>query len=159
MIEHFLRGIKIIEPDIISMENVRGITKTQVFSDFVTQVKKMKYKVSYEVINCANYGIPQNRSRLVFLASKLGNISVPQKTHTKDNHVSINKIIKKLPVLKSGEACKKDKVHKTRNLFALNIKRMLIETWLSFVCVFCGTDILPNLDAKKTNLLLFCGMP
>jgi DNA (cytosine-5)-methyltransferase 1 len=51
MIEHFLRGIKIIEPDIISMENVRGITKTQVFSDFVTQVKKMKYKVSYEVIN------------------------------------------------------------------------------------------------------------
>jgi DNA (cytosine-5)-methyltransferase 1 len=124
MIEHFLRGIKIIEPDIISMENVRGITKTQVFSDFVTQVKKMKYKVSYEVINCADYGIPQNRSRLVFLASKLGNISVPQKTHTKDNHVSINKIIKKLPVLKSGETCKKDKVHKTRNLFALNIKRI-----------------------------------
>jgi site-specific DNA-cytosine methylase len=41
MIEHFLRGIKIIEPDIISMENVRGITKTQVFSDFVTQVKNI----------------------------------------------------------------------------------------------------------------------
>ena len=112
MIEHFLRGIKIIEPDIISMENVRGITKTQVFSDFVKQVEKMRYKVSYEVVNCADYGIPQNRNRLVFLASKLGNISVPQKTYTKDNHVSINKIIKSLPALKSGETCKKDKVQK-----------------------------------------------
>jgi DNA (cytosine-5)-methyltransferase 1 len=115
MIEHFLRGIKTIEPDIISMENVRGITKTQVFFDFVKQVEKMHYKVSYEVVNCADYGIPQNRNRLVFLASKLGDISTPQKTHTKDNHISINEIIKSLPALKSGETCKKDKVHKTRN--------------------------------------------
>ncbi|AYQ57733.1 Cytosine-specific methyltransferase [Bathymodiolus thermophilus thioautotrophic gill symbiont] len=124
MIDHFLRGIKVIEPDIISMENVRGITKTQVFSNFVKQIEKMKYKVSYEVVNCADYGIPQNRKRLIFLASKLGDISVPQKTHTKDNHIPINKIIKTLPTLKSGETCKKDKVHKSRNLSALNIERI-----------------------------------
>jgi hypothetical protein len=49
-------------------------------------------------------------------ARKLGDISTPQKTHTKDNHISINEIIKSLPALKSGETCKKDKVHKTRNL-------------------------------------------
>jgi DNA (cytosine-5)-methyltransferase 1 len=82
----------------------------------IEQIKKMKYQVSYEVVNCADYGIPQNRNRLVFLASKLGDISVPQKTHKKNEHISIEKIIKSLPVLKSGEVCKKDKVHKTRNL-------------------------------------------
>jgi site-specific DNA-cytosine methylase len=32
---------------------------------------------------------------------------------------------------------------------------LLIETRLSFVFVFCGTDILPNLEAKKTSLFLF----
>ncbi|SMN00505.1 DNA-cytosine methyltransferase [uncultured Candidatus Thioglobus sp.] len=124
MIDHFLRGIKTIEPDIISMENVRGITKTQVFSDFVKQVKKMKYKVSYEVVNCADYGIPQSRKRLIFLASKLGDIPVPQKTHTKENHIPINQIIKAMPTLKSGDTCTKDKVHKSRNLSKLNIKRI-----------------------------------
>ncbi|SMN15822.1 DNA-cytosine methyltransferase [uncultured Candidatus Thioglobus sp.] len=124
MIDHFLRGIEVIEPDIISMENVRGITKTKVFFNFVKQVEKMKYKISYEVVNCADYGIPQNRNRLVFLASKLGDISVPQKTHIKDDHISIDKIIKSLPTLKSGGVCKKDKVHKSRNLSELNIKRI-----------------------------------
>jgi len=150
MIDHFLRGIKTIEPDVISMENVRGITKTQVFFDFVKQVKEMGYKVSYEVVNCADYGIPQNRNRLVFLASKLGDISVPQKTHTKDKHISIDKIIKTLPTLKSGKACKKDKVHKSRNLSKLNIKRIQQSkpsgTWRDW-----DKKLLPNCYKKESG--------
>jgi DNA (cytosine-5)-methyltransferase 1 len=124
MIDHFLRGIKEIEPDIISMENVRGITRTKIFSKFIEQVEKLDYKVSYEVVNCADYGMPQNRNRLVFLASKLGNIDIPKKTHTKENHIPIKNIIKKLPRIKCGTSNKKDKVHVSRNLSELNIKRI-----------------------------------
>jgi len=124
MIDHFLRGIKEIEPDIISMENVRGITRTEIFSKFVTSVQSMGYKVSYKVINCADYGIPQNRNRLVFLASKLGDIAIPTKTHSKENRVTIKEIIKDLPKIKSGETHQKDKVHVSRNLMDINIKRI-----------------------------------
>lgn len=124
MIGHFFRGIKEIEPDIISMENVRGITKTDIFSKFVKNIESMGYKVSYEVINCADYGIPQNRNRLVFLASKLGDIAVPTKTHSKENRVAIQEIIKDLPKIKSGETHPNDKVHVSRNLMDINIKRI-----------------------------------
>jgi DNA (cytosine-5)-methyltransferase 1 len=124
MIDHFLKGIKGIKPDIISMENVRGITKTEIFSKFLKQVKKLGYKVSYKVVNCADYGMPQNRNRLVFLASKIGDISISKYTHTKENHVPIKNIIKDLPKIKCGTSSKKDKVHKSRNLSELNIKRI-----------------------------------
>ncbi|CAC9531210.1 DNA cytosine methyltransferase [Bathymodiolus azoricus thioautotrophic gill symbiont] len=124
MIDHFLRGIKEIKPDIISMENVRGITKTEIFFKFVEQVKKLGYKISYEVVNFADYGVPQNRNRLVFLASKLGEIFIPIKTHSKKNRVTIKGIIKKLPKIKSGEVYKNDKTHTSRNLSKLNIQRI-----------------------------------
>ena len=39
----------------------------------------MDYKVDYEVVYAPNYGIPQNRSRLILLASRLGEIKVPEK--------------------------------------------------------------------------------
>ena len=31
LLDHFIRGIKVVKPDIVSMENVRGVTKTDVF--------------------------------------------------------------------------------------------------------------------------------
>lgn len=124
MINHFLRGVKEINPDIISMENVRGIIKTKIFDDFLKEVEKMDYQISYEVVNCADYGVPQNRNRLVFLASKLGTIDIPKKTHTKDNRVPIKNVIKDLPKIKCGEANKEDKIHLSRNLSKLNIKRI-----------------------------------
>ena len=40
LLDHFVRAIKVIQPDIVSMENVRGVTKTDVFENFVTQLKK-----------------------------------------------------------------------------------------------------------------------
>ena len=45
LLDHFVRAIKTIKPEVVSMENVRGVTKTDVFENFVKQLKKMKYKV------------------------------------------------------------------------------------------------------------------
>ena len=124
MINHFLRGIKILNPDIISMENVRGITVTRIFDEFVKEVKRMGYYTSYKVVNCADYGIPQNRKRLVFLASKLGEIQIPKPTHAKDKYLSVQSVIKKLSKLRAGETSIKDSTHKARNLSSLNIERI-----------------------------------
>lgn len=150
MIDHFLRGIKEISPDIISMENVRGIVKTDIFSKFIKKTKSLGYKVSYEVVNCADYGIPQNRNRLVFLASKLGDIAIPKKTHTKNNRITIKEVIKKLPQISRGALNERDKVHISRNLSELNVKRIQQSkpggTWRDW-----NPELLPNCYKKESG--------
>lgn len=124
LINHFLRGVDELSPDIVSMENVRGLTKTEIFKNFVTKLEKRGYKIDFEVVYCPDYGIPQNRSRLVLLGSKLGEIKIPEKTHKKESYVTVGKIIKKLPKLKIGEADNKDPLHKTIELSDINLQRI-----------------------------------
>lgn len=124
LIDHFVRAIETVQPDIVSMENVRGVTKTDVFENFVSKLQKMNYFVDYKIIYVPDYGIPQNRSRLVLLASRLGEIKVPAPTHTKENYVTVRQTIKKLPKLDAGASSRSDPLHKTMGLTAININRI-----------------------------------
>lgn len=149
LIDYFVEAIKILNPHIISMENVRGITKTEVFENFVIELKKLGYEVDYEVVYCPEYGIPQNRSRLVLLGSKLGKISVPSKTHEKGSFVTVEDVIKGLPPINAGETCLKDPIHRTLNLSPININRIKQSkpngTWRDW-----DEELLPNCY-KKTS--------
>ncbi len=124
LIDHFVRAVEVTRPEIVSMENVRGVIKTDVFENFVSNLKSLGYYVDYKVIYAPDYGIPQNRSRLVLLASRLGEIHIPKKTHTKEKYVQLKDIIKGLPHLKAGEISKKDNLHRTMRLSDLNQKRI-----------------------------------
>jgi len=124
LINYFVKAISVLKPHVISMENVRGITKTDIFENFVNEIKKLGYQIDYKVVYCPDYGIPQSRSRLVFLASKLGKINVPKETHTKVNYVTVSDIIKNLPKIKSGESNRKDPIHRAKNLSPLNLERI-----------------------------------
>lgn len=124
LISYFIDAIDALDPHVVSMENVRGITKTDVFLEFVEQLKKRRYKVDYDVLFCPDYGMPQSRSRLVLLASKLGDIKVPKPTHSKDSYVGAKEVIGALPPIKAGETCKKDPMHTAAGLTEINMKRM-----------------------------------
>ena len=124
LIDYFIEAIKVLNPEVVSMENVRGITKTDVFLCFVKKLEKMKYKVSYDVLYCPDYGIPQSRSRLVLLASRLGEIQVPKKTHKKHEYKTVKDVIGSLPPLKSGEKYYNDPTHRTKSLSSLNLARI-----------------------------------
>ncbi len=127
LLYEFSRLIKEVQPEIISMENVSQLLnfkKAPVFTDFISELKKLNYFVSYEVVKCPEYGIPQNRNRLILLASKLGEIKLIPKTHTKENYVSVKDVIGDLPQLKDGEKNRKDPFHFSRKLTAINKKRI-----------------------------------
>jgi len=84
LLHQFSRLINEVKPDIISMENVPRLAKFKkepVFSEFLENLTSNGYKFSYKIVNCADYGIPQYRKRLVLLASKLGEISLISETH------------------------------------------------------------------------------
>lgn len=127
LLYEFSRLIREVQPEIVSMENVSQLLnfkKAPVFEDFISELKSLGYFVCYEVVKCPDYGIPQNRRRLILLASKLGEIKLIPKTHTKENYVTVEDAIGKLPPLKDGEKDKKDPFHYSRKLTPLNKKRI-----------------------------------
>lgn len=150
LLEHFVRGIKVVKPDIVSMENVRGVTKTAVFKNFVTELEKLGYKVDWKVVYAPNYGVPQNRSRLILLASRLGEISIPKETHTKDSYATVGDIIRELPKIDAGESSKHDRLHQAKKLDPINKKRILQSkpggTWRDW-----DKSLLPNCYKKDSG--------
>ena len=113
LLYEFLRLIKESEPDIISMENVPQLRKYKVFEDFVKGLEKKGYFVNYKLVNCAKYGIPQKRTRLVLLASRTQEINLIPETNDIQSYLTIKDVIKKFPKIKDVEFNKKDILHRS----------------------------------------------
>lgn len=120
----FGRLIKEVQPDIVSMENVPKIKETFVFKEFLKILNENGYKTDYKVVYCPDYGIPQNRRRFLLLAAKNGDIKLLDKTHSKDNYVTVRDTIGNLPHVESGEICDIDVLHQTAKLSKKNLKRI-----------------------------------
>lgn len=110
-------------PDVITMENVPTVAKHVVFHDFVKSLKKMGYKVWFDVVDSSRYGVPQMRRRMVLLASKHGAISMIEPTVKKPK--TVFQAIGKLPSISAGESSASDKLHVAASLSDLNIRRMM----------------------------------
>jgi len=122
----FAQLIKETLPDIVSMENVSGLAdmkKYPIFKVFIDTLEQCNYKYKYEIVDASDYGVPQNRKRLVLLASKFGEIELVKKTH-KDNKVTVRDVIKGLTRIKDGEVCERDTLHRARKLNPTNLKRI-----------------------------------
>jgi len=124
LINYFTEAVRIIKPEVISMENVRGLIKQKVFKDFVEDLENLGYSIDYKVLYCPDYGIPQNRSRMVLLGSRIGNIEVPNATYQKDDYITVGDVIRSLPQIGAGEICTTDRLHRAKNLSELNIERI-----------------------------------
>jgi len=124
LIDYFVEAVRIINPHVISMENVRGIIKTEIYKKFVISLEELGYNINANVVYCPDYGIPQSRSRLVLVGSKLGAIEVPKATHSKDKYVTVHDVLSKLPKLDAGEQDPKDPVHRAKRLAKINLDRI-----------------------------------
>ena len=116
--------IRECQPELVTMENVPQLPKHQVFDDFVATLKDQGYYVHWEVVYCPDYGLPQQRKRLVLLASKLGPIALIFPTHTPENYVTVRDVIKDLPKIAAGETHSTDPLHKASKVNALNMSRL-----------------------------------
>ncbi len=120
----FSRLVKETLPDLVTMENVPGLEKQEVFQRFVLDLKTKGYYVDHKVVNAADYGLPQNRKRLVLLASKLGEISLLEPKQLRVRKQTVRTAISKLPPLQAGEVYEKDPLHQCSLLSDLNTRRI-----------------------------------
>lgn len=124
LLYHFSRLVEETKPTIVSMENVPEIVKHGVFHDFIDTLRSLGYHVFWKFVFCPSYGIPQNRTRLVLLASTLGNIGILPPTHKPLEYRTVKDAIGKLEPIKSGEVSKKDSLHRSSRLSPINLERI-----------------------------------
>lgn len=125
MLEHFGRLIEETKPTLVTMENVPQVRKHEVFQRFVQTLKVAGYSISTDVVKCVDYGIPQARTRLVLLASLLGDIELRPRDPKRDRKRTVRHAIGRMEKLKAGQISQADPLHRTSALSELNRKRML----------------------------------
>ena len=95
----FCRVVETIQPDFFLIENVKGLTtlnKGMFKDDILNRFGKLGYKVNYKIVNAADYGVPQNRNRVLFIGMKNNKFEFPIGI-TKDHPVSSSEAISDLP--------------------------------------------------------------
>lgn len=68
----FVDAVEKTNPDIWVFENVRGLLyrNKPYFDEVVTRLKSMNYIVEYRLFNVVDFGIPQNRERLIVVGHR-----------------------------------------------------------------------------------------
>ena len=129
----FSRLIRETAPELVTMENVPGLIDQDVFKEFVRNLEERHYHVDYQVVNCAEYGLPQQRNRLVLLASRLGQIKLLRPDDFKRRRETVREAIGNLPPIEAGAMDAKDPMHQSSFLSEINYKRILVSkaggTW------------------------------
>lgn len=147
----FASIIKGCTPEIIAMENVPGLRQEQVFHDFRALLIQLGYHMDVKVIDCASYGVPQNRKRLVLLASRLGNISFIPPLVKPEQYSTVRDAISHLPKINDGETSDIDPLHTASKLSKLNKQRIIQSkpggTWRDW-----DESLILSCHKKKTGL-------
>ncbi len=130
LLEAFGRLVEECSPDLIFVENVPGIQRVRgrsTFSRFIRRLSANGYHFIFDVINAADYGVPQNRARLILIAAKGLPVSFPPFTHGPQAlhpYPSVRSAIGHYPPLKAGECHPIIPNHRAMNLSEMNLRRL-----------------------------------
>ena len=125
LLEKFASLIDGVKPDIVLMENVRGLENHKKYPEFKILLNSLaqEYFFNYGIVNIADYGVPQNRKRLVLLASKLGRIGLLEPTY-RNKKKTVREVIGAMESLAAGEISASDPLHRASGLSPLNFQRI-----------------------------------
>jgi DNA (cytosine-5)-methyltransferase 1 len=108
----FYRFIKILQPDVCVLENVKGILSgkmddnTKALSKYMSELITIGYHSSYFVLQTADFGVPQHRERVIVISSKNPNlipIGIRGKFAGKSKRVKVAEAFGDLPIVEAGE--------------------------------------------------------
>lgn len=124
LLHEFGRLVHDLKPEIVSMENVPEIQRHNVFEAFISTLGHAGYHINHQEVFCPDFGVPQQRKRLVLLASIFGPISLedPRKENTPP---TVRDAIAHLPALEAGEESE-DPMHRACRLSPLNLRRIKV---------------------------------
>jgi DNA (cytosine-5)-methyltransferase 1 len=75
--KHYVRVLDAVAPKFFLIENVPEILKSEEYQRLLRHVERLGYKVAADVLNAAEFGVPQNRRRAIIVGSSLGKPYLP----------------------------------------------------------------------------------
>ncbi|MEM3433264.1 MAG: DNA cytosine methyltransferase [Candidatus Methanomethyliaceae archaeon] len=68
LLMEFFRFVEALRPRAVMLENVPGLIKDERFAIFCRKMEEFGYLGNHDILNAADYGVPQRRRRLIYLA-------------------------------------------------------------------------------------------
>lgn len=120
LVEDFLRFIEVMKPKTVMLENVPALAKDGRFLGMQNRLHALGYKTVVQVLDAADYSVPQRRKRLIMLASR---IHIPAVAEKEKKRLTVRQALKGM--VEPGQG--RDKLHslgenrsqKVRDLIAL----------------------------------------
>ena len=98
----YIRLVEEIRPRAFVIENVPGLVGLfggQIKDSIIEKFTAMGYDIQYKILCAADYGVPQNRKRVVFVGMKKGSFSYPNPF---DYTVTCSMALSDLPPIEEG---------------------------------------------------------
>lgn len=95
----YIRLVEEIRPDAFVIENVPGLVGLfggQIKDSIIEKFTDLGYSIQYKILCAADYGVPQNRKRVIFVGTKKDSYSYPEPS---DKIVTCEMALSDLPPL------------------------------------------------------------
>ena len=133
LLSEFHRFVSAFRPDYLFVENVPELhgdgRPDGPFHEFIELLDVLGYWHTHDVVIAYHYGVPQRRRRLILIASAIGPIGFPERTHgpnTKNFRLpTVWDRISSLPAIKAGETHPTVPNHRAAALSAINLRRII----------------------------------
>lgn len=166
LFKYFVEVVNLIMPQYFVMENVpnlltaeNGLFKNEIIELF----GNLGYSLTSDVLNAADYGVPQNRKRAIIVGKR--GISSPLLPPKSNHKVTIWEAIEDLAFLNSGEGCEcqpykipaksayacklRKNSTKLHNHIATKHSKLALER-LKLIPPNCGKEVLPQEHLTKS---------
>lgn len=115
LFREYLRIVEALEPKVVVMENVTGMTSLdggRAVDEIRTRLDELGYHVEFRILRAEDFGVPQERRRVFFVGSRIGPVRWPAPSHGSpedllaanlDPFVTVEDAIGDLPLLRMGD--------------------------------------------------------
>lgn len=130
LLNSFSKFVEYYRPEYVFIENVPGMQKVNAnspFDAFCKKLDKMGYSFATSVVAAQDYGVPQRRRRLVLLASRVGEVELPEPTHgpsSGSDYSTVREWIAHFPPIDAGQQHPDDLNHRAAKLAPINMERI-----------------------------------
>jgi DNA (cytosine-5)-methyltransferase 1 len=170
LLTEFGRIVASILPAHIIVENVPGLRGKgeKVLQSFLDTLSQIGYFYAYRVVNAKDYGVPQNRNRLVIIASRFFQPIMPEGAYGpgKFPYATVRDAIMNFPHIAAGAISESVPNHVASSLSELNMERIEAtpvsggdrRSWPSHLILECHktgysghTDVYGRMDWEKVS--------
>ncbi|MEV4129839.1 DNA cytosine methyltransferase [Nocardia sp. NPDC049707] len=130
LLYEFSRFVRALRPELVVIENVPGLQnpkKGGPLEDFLAALAEDEYVSKVSILRALEFGVPQERKRLVIVASRIGSPELPEATHVANGvpATTVRQFIYDgLPAIGDGEVHAVDPDHAAMRLSEINKTRI-----------------------------------